>query len=118
VIADIDANIRQVSGDFGEQVSFLKGFEGGVGLETLGHRGAARMHDVDPRRAIRLRRIHWRWRCRQMPIGNDARGADADHDYQGLARSIREIHGAPPSDSVLTVPLIPPPERAVRRVRR
>ena len=55
VIADIDANIGQVSGDFGEQVRFLKGFEGGVGLETLGHRGAARTHNIDPRRAIRLR---------------------------------------------------------------
>ena len=55
VIADVDANIRQVSGDFGEEVRFLKGFEGGVGLESLGHRGAARMHNLDPRRAVRLR---------------------------------------------------------------
>ena len=55
VIADIDANIGQVSGDFGEEIRFLKGFEGGVGLETLSHRDAARMHNLDPRGAIRLR---------------------------------------------------------------
>ena len=55
VIADVDANIRQVSGDLGEEVRFLKGFERGVGLETLGHRGAARMHNLDPRRTVRLR---------------------------------------------------------------
>jgi hypothetical protein len=32
-----------------------------------------------------------------MPLGNDARRADTDHDYQDLyARSTREIHGVPP----------------------
>src|SRR6476646_5123363 len=34
VIAEIDANIGQVSRDFGEEIRFLEGFEGGVGLET------------------------------------------------------------------------------------
>ena len=54
VIADIDANIGQISGDFGEEVRLLEGFEGGVGLETLCHRDAARTHNLDPRGAIRL----------------------------------------------------------------
>src|SRR3981189_317310 len=54
-----------------------------------------------------------------MPIGSNACRADADHDYQDLdAHSIRELHGAPPLNSVLAVPLIPPPEHGVRRVRR
>jgi hypothetical protein len=55
MITDIDANIRQISGDFGEEIRFLKGFEGGVGLEMLSHRDAERPHNLDPRGAIRLR---------------------------------------------------------------
>jgi hypothetical protein len=55
VIADIDANIGQVPGDIGEDIRFFKGFEGGVGLETLGHGDAARTHHLDPRGIIRLR---------------------------------------------------------------
>jgi hypothetical protein len=54
VIADIDANIGQVSGDFGEEVRFFEGFEAGVGLETSCRRDAARTHNLDPRGAIRL----------------------------------------------------------------
>ena len=55
VIADIDANIGQISGDFGEEIRFLEGFKRGVGLQPLSHRDAARMHNLDPRAAIRLR---------------------------------------------------------------
>ena len=55
VIADVDANIGQVSGDFGEEIRFFEGFKGGVGFETLRHRDAARTHNLDQRRAIRLR---------------------------------------------------------------
>src|SRR5258707_4632018 len=41
-----------------------------------------------------------------MPIGNDARRADAGYDYQDLdARSIREPHGATPLNSVLAARL-------------
>jgi hypothetical protein len=36
-----------------------------------------------------------------VPLGNYARCADADHDYQDFyARSTREIHGVPPLESV------------------
>src|SRR5258708_26072780 len=36
-----------------------------------------------------------------MPIGNNACRADAGHDYQDLdAHSIRELHSAPPLNSV------------------
>ena len=55
MIADIDANIGQVSGDFGEEIRFLEGFERSVGLQPLSHRDAVRMHNLDPRAAIRLR---------------------------------------------------------------
>jgi hypothetical protein len=55
VIPDVDANIRQVSGDLGKQVRLLESFEAGIGLETLGHRGAARTDNLDSRRVVHRR---------------------------------------------------------------
>jgi hypothetical protein len=48
VIADVDASIGQVPGDFGEEIRLLEGCERGVGLQPLSHRAAARMHNLDP----------------------------------------------------------------------
>ena len=55
MIADIDANVGQISGDFGEEIRLLKSFKGSIGLETLSYREAAGMHNLNPRRVIRLR---------------------------------------------------------------
>jgi hypothetical protein len=47
VIPDVDANIGQVPGDFGEEIRLLEGFERGVGFQPLSRRDAARMHNLD-----------------------------------------------------------------------
>jgi hypothetical protein len=89
VIANVDPNIGQVSGDVGEEIRFFKGFEGRVGLEMLAHRDAARAYNLNAWGTVRrLRGIHWRWRCRQMPGGNHAARANADYNCQDFyARS-------------------------------
>ena len=55
VVADINANIGQVSGDFGEEIRLLESGEGGIGLQPLSHREAPRMHHLDRWAALHLR---------------------------------------------------------------
>jgi len=54
VITDIDANVGQISGDFGEEIRLFERCERCVGLQPLSNRDAARMHDLDARAAIHL----------------------------------------------------------------
>src|ERR1700730_18043210 len=44
VVTDIDANVGQISGDFGEQIRLFERCERRVGLQPPGNRDAARMH--------------------------------------------------------------------------
>jgi hypothetical protein len=61
VIAEVDANIGQVSGDFGEEIRLLEGGERGVGFQPLTHCAAARMDNINPctvlTRSFELRRL-------------------------------------------------------------
>ena len=54
VITDIDANVRQISGDFGEEIRRLESLQRGIGLQPLSHCHAARIYDLDPWPVIRL----------------------------------------------------------------
>jgi hypothetical protein len=47
VIADINANVGQVTGDLSEEIRFLERFERGVGLQPLCNRDATRMLNLD-----------------------------------------------------------------------
>jgi hypothetical protein len=93
VITDIDANVGQISGDFGEEIRLFERCERRVGLQPLRHREAARMHNLDRWAAIHLRWLRWRWRCRQVLLSNDGPGTEANHHHRDpYACSADEIH--------------------------
>ena len=79
MIADVDANIGQISGDFGEEVRLFERCERRVGLQPLSNRDSAGMHNLHAGAAIyHLGWLRWRWRCSQLPLGDNARRAEAD----------------------------------------
>ena len=52
MITDIDANVGQISGDFGVEIRLFEPCERRIGLQPLSNHDAARMHDLDAQAAV------------------------------------------------------------------